>query len=81
MPEPRKTKDDTLAQRMQEATDFLTKAATATDTADAAKAFDPANPAPGAYTVAMRKGMSFAGSREATLKLLNSVFAPATFTF
>lgn len=79
MPEPRKTKDDTLAKRLQEATDFLTKAATATTSGG--DELNPSAPVAGEYTVTMRKGMSFAGNREATLKLLNSVFAPATFTF
>lgn len=79
MPEPRKTKDDLPAKRLQEATDFLTMAAKA-QTADG-KLFDPAAPAPGEYKVTMLKGMAFAGNRKATVDLLNAAFAPATFTF
>lgn len=79
MPEPRKTKDDTPAKRVKEATDFLTKAATATG--PDGKEFDPAAPVQAEYTVTMRKGMGFHGDRKATTDLLNLVFAPATFTF
>ena len=78
MPEPRKSAD-LPAKRLQEATDFLTKAAKA-HTSEG-KLFDPAAPVAGEYTVSMLKGMTFAGNRKATVDLLNAAFAPATFKF
>ena len=77
MPEPRPA--PLAAKDLKLATDFLGKAANA-HTAEG-KLFNPAAPAPGEYTVSMRKGMSFAGDRAATAEMLNRVFAPATFKF